>query len=140
MTMVGNDWEIACFEQIPGVEVPVDVLVREGFWYMAALVDEGWEITSVARTGVTAISPEGLLVAVSSREPKEVVDERIDTFARHVLMLAQLDDALVGQLAALVKWRTEAGVVVRPSHGSTVSEDEIFEGMTRVINSGRRQV
>lgn len=138
MAMAQNDWEIACFEQIPGVEVPVDVLVREGFWYVAALVDEGWKIASVTRAGVTAISPEGLSVAVSSR--KELVDERIATFARHVLMLAQLDDVLVGQLAALVKWRTEAGVVVRPCDGSTVSEDEIFEGMTRVIKSGGGQV
>lgn len=134
--MAGNDWEIACWDQIPGVEGPVDVLVREGFWYMAALVDEGWAITAVANTGVTAVSPEGVSVSVSTRESADAVDERIVPFARHVLMLAQLDDVLVGQLSTLVKWRAEAGVVARPSDGSTVSEDEISEGMARVINAG----
>ncbi|QNJ89999.1 hypothetical protein HZU40_00650 (plasmid) [Mycolicibacterium fluoranthenivorans] len=107
---------------------------------MAALLDEGWAITAVTKTGVTAISPEGVSVSLSSREPEQAVDERIVPFARHVLMLAQLDEALVNQLSALVKWRAEAGVVVRPSNGSTVSEDEIFAGMSRVINAGGRHL
>lgn len=119
--------EEACVELIPGVEGDVDVLVREGFWYAAALIDRGWIITNVtAGDGGSYLGQAP--GATSARFTADMdADGLPRMLARHIAMLAQMDDNLVRNLAALVDWRSSYGHVPRPAHGSTISGEKAAE-------------
>ncbi|WP_457180850.1 hypothetical protein [Mycobacteroides abscessus] len=113
-----------CWEQIPYESAPSDVLVREAFWYAAALFDAGWTIQSVTAEGFTGMAPGG--ATIDLQDCAGITDELALLFTGQLAALAQLDVKLLGELDPLIKKRARSGPIPRPARFSTVAEIDVM--------------
>lgn len=113
-----------CWEQTPYESAPSDVLVREAFWYAAALFDAGWTIQSVTAEGFTGMAPGG--ATIDLQDCAGITDELALLFTGQLAALAQLDVKLLGELHPLIKKRARSGPIPRPARFSTVAEIDVM--------------
>jgi hypothetical protein len=80
------------------------------------------------------------------RTPNDLVDatrdlgynpDKLEALARHVDMLRQIDGSLMPKLAALINWCNSVGTIIRPAHMSTVTDEEVAEGLGPGTRRGR---
>lgn len=114
-----------CWEQIPGEGEDTDVLVREAFWYAAALLDAGWTIQHIEARGFIGTDPDETTIGIG--DCARISDELARLFIVQLAALARLDLQLLSQLDPLIKERVRTGPMSRPARFSTVAEGDVVK-------------